>query len=268
MPSSSSSFSQDFTGKVAIITGASSGIGEAIAKALASAGAKVVINGRDTARLNAVQADITKAGGVAITHIGDVRYEKTHQELVDLAVRTYGALHFAINNAGMAHFVPLEKMTGEQIDDIIDINVKSTLYGMKHQIPTIGRFTSADDWGRIINMSSSASKTSSSLVDGGGLVYSVSKAAIDHATRQGAAEGRHKKVLVNAVAPGPIFTPAFQKMGMADKAAADVMGDQMNLMGRAGTVEDTTATTLFLLGKSGNYINGVILPVDGGMAVK
>jgi len=259
---------QSFSGKVALITGASSGIGESIAKALAAGGAKVVINGRDEGRLTAVQADITKAGGTASIHIGDVRHEKTHQELVELAVKEYGALHIAINNAGMAHFEPLVKMSGEHIDDVVDINLKSTLYGMKHQINTIGQFTTAEEWGHIINISSSASKVSLSIADGGGLVYSVTKAAINQATRLGASEGRHRRVLVNCISPGPIFTPIFKQMGATDQAGADKIGDRMNLLGRAGTVDDTTVLTLFLLGKGGSYINGAVVPVDGGMGVK
>lgn len=176
-------------GKVAIVTGASSGIGEAIARQLATAGAAVVVNGRDRQRLQAVAQSITAAGGRATVHVGDVKEEATHSELVQLAVDTYGALHIAVNNAGVYQYSPLAELTAAQVDAMVDINVKGVLYALKHQLPAIGHFSSAASWGSVVNISSSGTKRTSSAAQFGALVYSVTKAAVDQATYLGAGAG-------------------------------------------------------------------------------
>ena len=252
-------------GKVAIVTGASNGIGAGIAKALAAAGVKVVINGRDSSRLEHIKADIVKAGGAATSHVGDVRHEAVHKELVELAISSYGALHFAINNAGIGHFGGIETTPGNVVDDVLDINVKSVLFGLKHQLPAIGRFSSEDDWGRIINVSSAAAKHSSSMA--GALVYSVSKVAVDQATRLGAAAGKPHHVLVNAISPGPVYTGQVKAMADANGVSQEALTSQMNFVGKGADVGVIANFVLFLLGKGGDYIDGAILPIDGGMAV-
>ena len=145
-------------GKVAIVTGASAGIGEAIAKSLAAAGAKVVISGRDKKRLEAVKDAIEVAGGSASIHVGDVRGEAVHQELVQLALSQYGALHIAVNNAGVYSFAPLSSTTSQQVDDMVDVNVKGVIYALKHQLPAIAQHSSSTDWGSIINISTGGTK--------------------------------------------------------------------------------------------------------------
>ena len=256
-------------GKVAIVTGASSGIGQVIAQELAAAGAKVVLNGRDRKRLEAVKQSITEAGGQAAIHVGDVRQEATHKELVELAVATYGALHIAVNNAGIYQFTPLADVTGAQVDDQVDVNIKGVIYGLKHQLPTIGRSSSADSWGSVINISTGATKRTSSAAQFGSIVYSITKAAVDHATYLGAGAGEQYHVRVNCVAPGPVSTPGVeQAMGVSDLAVIEKMASVATLLSRSGTTLEIAAAVIFLAGKSGAYINGVVLPVDGGMLVK
>ena len=254
--------------KVAIVTGASSGIGEVIAQQLAAAGAKVVLNGRDRQRLEAVKKTITAAGGQATVHVGDVRLEATHKELVKLAVDTYGALHIAVNNAGVYQFGPLADVTAAVVDDMVDVNVKGVIYGLKHQLPAIGKFSSERSWGSIVNIGTGGTKVSSANGQGG-LVYSVTKAAVDQATYLGAGAGEQYHVRVNSVAPGPVFTPGVSKaLGVADLAATDQVATSMTLVHRSASASEVAAAVLFLVGKSGDFINGVVLPVDGGMLVK
>ena len=253
---------------MAIVTGASAGIGESIARHLAANGATVIVNGRDRQRLESVTNDIIKNGGQATLHIGDVRLEATHKELVELAVNTYGALHIAVNNAGVYQLGKLEDVTGKQVDDMVDINVKGVIYATKHQLPIIGKYSSASDWGSIINVSSSGTKRTTAMAQGG-FVYAISKAAVDHATYLGAAAGAPYHVRVNAIAPGPVFTLGVHtQMGVADVAAADQFAQQVSIVQRSATGLEMAETVLFLVGKSGAYINGVVLPVDGGMLVK
>ena len=255
-------------GKVAIVTGASSGIGEVIAQQLAANGAKVVLNGRDRKRLDAVSHSITAAGGQSCIHVGDVRLDSTHAELVKLAIDTYGALHIAVNNAALYQFGPLADVTSKQVDDMVDVNVKGVIYGLKHQLPAIGKYSSADSWGSVINISTGGTKRSSSTNQFGGVVYSITKAAVDQATYLGAGAGEQYHVRVNAVAPGPVFTPGVQSMGIPDLAATDAMASSATLLHRSGSAEEMAAAVIFLAGKSGAFINGVVLPVDGGMLVK
>lgn len=246
-------------GKVAIVTGASAGIGESIAVTLASQGAKVVISGRDVDRLRAVQHKIVELGGEVTIYVGDTRHESTHKELVALAISTYGALHIAINNAGVYQFKSLLDIDGELIDNMIDINLKGLLFALKYQIPAIGRYSSAADWGHIINISTSGTKINTTAVDNGIFVYSVSKAGVDQATFLGAATGRAHHVKVNGIAPGPIYTPGTSAMDLND------FSDNHTLMKRAGDSDDISKAVSFLL--TSGFIDGALLRVDGGMYI-
>ena len=124
-------------GKVAIVTGASSGIGAATAKVFAAEGAKVVLGARRLERLNTIVAEIKAAGGEAIGVQIDVTKEEDAKKLVDAAVKQYGGLHIAFNNAGILRGEKLESITAAHIKDVIDTNINGVLYGIKHQIPAL-----------------------------------------------------------------------------------------------------------------------------------
>lgn len=269
MPFSQPARHPSLAGKVAIVTGASAGIGEAIAKTLAAAGARVVINGRNKERLETVKSAIESAGGSAAIHIGDVRNESTHQQLVQLAVSQYGAVHIAVNNAGVYSFAPLSDTTTDQVDDMVDVNFKGIVYALKHQLPAIGQHSSGSDWGSVVNLTTSGTKPTSAVAALNSLVYSASKAAVDQLTKLAAAEGAKLHVRVNAVAPGPVFTPGVQTLGMSSQAAADGFAAKETLMSRAGTAEEIADAVLFLVGSPASaIITGAVLAVDGGMRVK
>ena len=264
----SMSASQLLAGKVAIVTGASSGIGEAVARALGAAGAKIVINGRNRSRLERVKQSIVSDRGLATYHVGDVRFEATHRELVQKAIDEFGALHIVVNNVGVYHFGPLEKITSSQLDDMVDVNIKGTFYALKHQLPAIGRYSTAADWGSIVNISAGSTKRSGSITQMGGLVYSATKAAVEQATFLGATAGQKYHVRINAVAPGPVCTAGLKAVGILDKAATDKVARQQTLLQRSGNVEDIAQAILFLVSKNADYVTGTVLPVDGGMSVK
>ena len=177
-------------------------------------------------------------------------------------------IHIAVNNVGIYHFGPLEKVTSSQVNDMVDVNIKGTIYALKHQLPAIGRYSTAADWGSIVNISAGSTKRSGSIAQMGGLVYSATKAAVDQATFLGATAGQQYHVRVNAVAPGPIFTAGLKAVGIVDKAAMDKVARQQTLLQRSGNVEDVAHAILFLVSKEANYVTGTVLPVDGGMSVK
>jgi 3-oxoacyl-[acyl-carrier protein] reductase len=269
MPSTSTSRTSTLAGKVAIVTGASAGIGEAVAKSFAAAGAKVVISGRDEKRLRAVKAAIEAAGGSAAVYVGDIRGEAANAALVQLAMSEYGALHIAVNNAGVYSFGPLSETSSQQVDDMVDVNIKGVVYALKHQLPAIAAHSSSADWGSVINLSTGGTKQTSAMAAMGAIVYSATKAAVDQLTVLGAAAGAPLHVRVNAVAPGPVLTPGVASLGMKDLAAADAFAVQETLMSRSGSVEEIADAIMFLVASPAAAImTGVVLPVDGGMRVK
>lgn len=257
--------SNSFQGKVVLVTGASAGIGQEIAIAFAEAGAKLVINGRDRTRLEQVRKTIEAAGGQAVIHVGDVRLEEAHKEMTQRAIDTYGALHIAVNNAGIYKFQSLPNMSGQDISAHIDINLKGVLFGMKYQLPAIGRFSSADNWGSVVNISTGATQRSAKYAKAGALVYATTKVAVDHASYLGASEGAPYHVRVNAIAVGPVFTPGV----LAEVGTIDVLQDSFGegtVLKRIGTGRDVADAIMFV-SKSGSWITGGVFPVDGGLSV-
>jgi NAD(P)-dependent dehydrogenase (short-subunit alcohol dehydrogenase family) len=256
-------------GRVALITGASFGIGAATARTFAAAGAHLVLNGRNEQRLQAVADSIRKAHpSVQVeTLAGDAGKEETHKALVELALSKFGALHVVFNNAGVFPMATMQKITAEQVDALLDTNVKSIVYGLKYQLPAIGKSASKDIWGVIVNNSSSISlHTSSTLVAAG--VYAASKSAVDTLSKYGALEGAPLHVRVLALNIGPC----------ASDGALSAFGGQENfdqLLSKATLIqptlscEDVAETVLFLSdSKKARFITGSTFLVDGGANIK
>ena len=253
----SNSLNGSLKDKVALITGGTSGIGEAAARQLARAGAKVVVAGRRENEGQAVVKAIENAGGQALFVKTDVSREADVKALVDKTVAKFGRLDFAFNNAGVegAAGVTTDKQTEENYRHTFDINVLGLLLTMKHEIPAILK-----NGGAIVNTSSVVGQIG---MPGFG-VYTASKHAVNGLTRSAALEYAKQGVRVNAVAFGTIQTPMVDRM-VGEAKTNNTQRDWLaglHPVGRLGTVEEAAQAVIALL--ENPFITGAVLSVDGG----
>ncbi len=240
--------------KIALITGATSGIGRATALAFAAEGAKVVVTGRRQAEGEQVVAEILANGGEAIFVQTDVSIESQAENAVNQTIEKFGRIDILFNNAGVegSFSSPLHENGGDVYDNVFSINVKGLLFVHKHAV----RAMLQSGGGAIVNTSSIAGHIG---FPGAG-VYDASKHAIEGLTKTAALELAKAGIRVNAVAPGAIQTE------MADRALGDhkdyVAG--MHPIGRLGRPEEIAAAVVFLASDAASFITGVSLPVDGG----
>ncbi|MGN6237817.1 SDR family oxidoreductase [Dyella sp.] len=241
------------TSPVALVTGASRGIGAAIARRLARDGFTVVVNYAGDARAAAaVAADIEAAGGRALTAQADVADPAAVRRMFDAAEAAFGGIDVLLNNAGVLQQAPLVDVDDAQFDRIIAINLKGSFNAMREA----GR--RLREGGRIINFSSSLVGT---LLPTYG-AYVASKAAVEGMTPILAKELRGRRITVNAVAPGPTATELFLK-GKPD-ALVEQLAKAAPLE-RLGTPEDIADVVAFLAGPDGGWVNGQVLRANGGM---
>ena len=243
--------------KVALVTGGTSGIGEAVALAMAKGLAKVVVAGRRENEGRSVVNAIEKHGGKALFVKTDVSREADVKALVDKTLATFGRLDFAFNNAGVEGTAGLttDKQTEGNYRHTFDINVLGVLLSMKYEIPVILK-----SGGAIVNTSSVVGQVGMPGVG----VYSASKHAVNGLTRSAALEFAKQGVRVNAAAFGTIQTPMVNRMvgaAQTDNAQRDQLTG-MQPMGRIGTPEEAAQAVMALL--ENPYITGSILTVDGG----
>lgn len=244
------------TGKVAVVTGASRGIGREIAKTLASEGALVVVNyngSREKAK-EAV-AEIEEAGGKAEAAQCDVSDFEKAGELMEYVVKTYGRVDILVNNAGITKDGLLMRMSEEDFDSVVRTNLKGAFNCMRH----VARQMIRQKSGRIINISS----VSGVLGNAGQVNYAASKAGIIGMTKSAARELASRGITVNAIAPGFINTEMTRVLSDAVKegAAAQI---PMKVFGETKDVAEAAA---FLASDKARYITGQVLCVDGGMAM-
>ncbi|HSY36061.1 MAG TPA: glucose 1-dehydrogenase [Acidobacteriaceae bacterium] len=244
------------TGKVAIVTGASKGIGAGIAKQLASDGASVIVNyASDKTGAEKTVADIVKAGGKATAVGASVSEASGIDALFTQAKKAYGTVDILVNNAGVYKFAPLEAITIEDIDFMYNTNVKGLLLTTKAavaQFPATG--------GSIINIGSVASEQTPPASS----IYSSTKGAVDTITRVLAKELGPKKVRVNSVNPGPVVTEGFKAQGIegSDFEKQMLAGTPL---GRIGQPEDIGTVVSFLASDDSNWITGSLLQAAGGL---
>ncbi|MFE4358563.1 MULTISPECIES: SDR family NAD(P)-dependent oxidoreductase [Streptomycetaceae] len=241
-----------FHGKAALVTGAGSGMGRATALLLARRGAAVTVVGRREHRLAEVVAEITAAGGRALAVPGDVSRPEDNERAVARTVEAFGALHYAVNNAGVSgDFTPLPDMTPEQWRRTVDIDLNSLFYGIKYEIPAI----LASGGGAIVNVSSV-------FADRGGPTaeYSSAKHGIRGLTRTAAIQFGGQGVRVNELQPGVIDT----EMTRANPEGTRRVAGTGIPMGRVGTGREIATAIAFLLSDDAAYVNGSHLAVDGG----
>ena len=242
--------------KVAIVTGASKGIGAAIARHLAEAGAAVVVNyasSKDGAER--VVADITRAGGRAIAVQADVARPEQIERLFAETRRAFGRLDILVNNAGVYEFAPLEDITPEHFHRHFDLNVLAVLLVSRAALAQFG-----GDGGSIVNISSFAS----TLTPPQSAVYSASKAAVDAVTRTLAKELGPRGIRVNAINPGMIQTEGVRAAGM-DAGDFRKQIEAQTPLGRIGQTQDVAPAVVFLASPDAGWITGETLVIGGGL---
>ncbi|WP_158941750.1 SDR family NAD(P)-dependent oxidoreductase [Granulicella sp. S190] len=242
-------------GKVAVVTGASKGIGAAIAKSLATEGASVVVNyassksGADT-----VVAAITAAGGKAVAVGGDVSKAAEAKGIIDAAIKNYGRLDILVNNSGVYEFSSIEDFTEEQFHRIFNINVLGTLLTTQAAVKHLGEGAS------IINIGSGVSR----ITPPNSAVYTATKGALDAITGVLARELGAKKIRVNSINPGIVDTEGTQTAGFIGSDFEKSLIAQTPL-GRAGRPGDIASVATFLASDDSNWITGELIITSGGL---
>ena len=243
-------------GKIAVVTGASRGIGKAIAKKLAAQGASVVINYNGSAdKAEEVKAEIESAGGKAMVMQCNVADFAACEQFIKEIVDTFGRIDLLVNNAGITRDGLMMRMSEEDFADVIDTNLKGTF----HCIRFASRQMMKQRSGRIINMSSVVGVAGNA----GQVNYSASKAGVIGMTKSAAKELASRGITVNAIAPGFIETDMTN--ALSDKVKEATLA-QIPLA-RLGQGEDIAAAAAFLASDEAAYITGQVLHVDGGMCM-
>jgi len=243
------------TGKTAVVTGASKGIGAGIAKAFAQAGANVVVNyakAKDDAEK--LTAEITKAGGSAIAVQADVSKQADVDRLFDATRKAFGTVDILVNNAGVYEFAPIEQVTEESYRRMFDLNVLGTVLSTQAAVKAM------NGSGSIINLSSVAALTPPPT----GSLYSATKGAVDVITRSLAQELGPRKIRVNSLAPGLVETEGTRASGNAEGEFKTYAVSRTPL-GRVGLPEDIAKVAVFLASDDSAWMTGEVLPVGGGV---
>ncbi|MBD2248274.1 SDR family oxidoreductase [Nostoc sp. FACHB-888] len=244
------------SGKVALVTGGTSGIGKATAIALAQAGAKVVVAGRRQAEGEETIREIQTVGGEGFFVTTDISQETDVQTLIEKVIANYGRLDIAFNNAGVEQDpTPLTEQTEATYDRIMDINVKGVWLSLKHEIPAMLK----NGGGAIVNTSSIMGLVGGATVP----IYNASKHAVEGLTKSVALEYAKSGIRVNAVSPGPIQTVMFDRFAEANPQAGEYF-KTATPMGRIGQVEEVVNAVLWLASEAASYITGQSLTIDGG----
>lgn len=247
----------ELTGKVAIVTGASKGIGAAIANGLADAGASVVVNYASSREgADRVVAEIVGKGGKAVAVKADVSKAADVGRLFDETKKAFGSLDVLVNNAGVYRFAPLHEVTEDEFHREFNINVLGVLLASREAMKYFGR-----EGGSVINISSVASTSPTPTA----VVYSATKGAVDTITRVLATELGPRKIRVNAIKPGGVETEGLHSMGVIGSDFEKQIVARTPL-GRLGQPDDIASVAVFLASAASGWMTGETIAVGGGFS--
>ena len=249
-----------FAGKVAVVTGATSGIGHACAMGFAREGAQVVCVGRKEEALKRVADEIRSAGAEAFLIRADLAVDAEADRVVDQTVEAFGGIDVLVNAAGFLTSGTIETTSIDAWDEMMNVNVRAVFRLMQKSLPNL-----IERRGNIVNVSSVTGLRSFPGV----LAYCVSKAAVDQLTRCSALELAAKGVRVNAVNPGVVVTEIHKRGGMNDEAYAAFLEHSKSThpLGRTGRPEEIAALVLFLASDDASWVTGATYSIDGGRAL-
>jgi NAD(P)-dependent dehydrogenase (short-subunit alcohol dehydrogenase family) len=246
-------------GAVAVVTGASSGIGLETARRLVAAGARVALVARRGDMLKAEAEALTAAGGNALAIPADLAEANAPRRIIEAVVAEWGAIDCLVNDAAIVRHMPLDQWSLEVFEEHLAVNVRAPFFLLQQALPYLRR----SPWRSVVNISSS----SGALRLRGQSVYGMTKAALDYLTASLAGELAPDGIRVNCVAPGPIDTPIHETWADDLEEAYRWLAEQVPL-GRIGSTEDIANTVLFLLSPLASFVTGVVVPVDGGQVIR
>lgn len=245
--------------KVAIVTGASSGIGRETAKLFAKEGAKVVVSARRKSELDALVAEIAKDGGTAVAHAGDIAHEETAEALAVLALSQFGRLDIAFNNAGiLGEAGSTTSVSKAGWDEAIAVNLTAAFLAAKHQIPAMLK----SDGGSLVFTGTFVGHTASFP---GVAAYAASKAGLIGLVQTLAAEFGAQGIRANAIMPGAVDTPMYRAMNGTAEAQSFMAG--LHALKRVTTPAEIARSVLYLASDASSFQSGTAMLVDGGLSI-